>query len=266
MPTHIDVLCGHYERVLSSNDRAIRADRMYLDRQGPLNFYSLYRCHNYHFKIYGAMWLGQYRPALATAQEMISTLPEELLRIESPPMADWLEGFVSMTQHVHIRFGKWQEIIDQEMPANPALFCVTTAMMRYAKAVAHAASGQVLEAEEQVRLFEEAFAAVPESRMLFTNTCRDILAVAREMMLGEVAYRKGDIGAAFAHLRRSVALDDGLPYDEPWGWMQPTRHALAALLLEQRDEWAVQRARYMTLEIIAPVGDDPIIKLPATTA
>jgi hypothetical protein len=34
-------------------------------------------------------------------------------------------------------------------------------------------------------------------------------------------------------LRRSVALDDGLPYDEPWGWMQPTRHALGALLLEQ---------------------------------
>jgi hypothetical protein len=28
-------------------------------------------------------------------------------------------------------------------------------------------------------------------------------------------------------------LDDALPYDEPWGWMQPTRHALDALLMEQ---------------------------------
>jgi hypothetical protein len=28
-------------------------------------------------------------------------------------------------------------------------------------------------------------------------------------------------------------LDDALPYDEPWGWMQPTRHAYGALLLEQ---------------------------------
>ncbi|MEM1316454.1 MAG: hypothetical protein AAGI51_17990, partial [Pseudomonadota bacterium] len=34
-------------------------------------------------------------------------------------------------------------------------------------------------------------------------------------------------------LRRSVALDDALPYDEPWGWIQPTRHALGALLFEQ---------------------------------
>ena len=39
--------------------------------------------------------------------------------------------------------------------------------------------------------------------------------------------------AAFASLRRAVALDDGLPYDEPWGWMQPSRHALGALLFEQ---------------------------------
>jgi serine/threonine protein kinase len=36
-----------------------------------------------------------------------------------------------------------------------------------------------------------------------------------------------------AALDRAVELDDGLPYDEPWGWMQPTRHALGALLSEQ---------------------------------
>jgi tetratricopeptide (TPR) repeat protein len=52
-------------------------------------------------------------------------------------------------------------------------------------------------------------------------------------MCGEIAYRKGDFDAAFAHLGKSVQFDDALPYDEPWGWMQPTRHALGALLLEQ---------------------------------
>ena len=43
----------------------------------------------------------------------------------------------------------------------------------------------------------------------------------------------GRADAAFEHLRRAIALDDALPYDEPWGWMQPTRHAYGALLLEQ---------------------------------
>ena len=41
---------------------------------------------------------------------------------------------------------------------------------------------------------------------------------------------------------------------------------VGAILLEQNDEWAVQRARYMTLETIAPLSDDPFVKLPAVAA
>ena len=233
MPTHIDVLCGHYQAVVASNSQAIVADRKYLDREGPINFYSLYRCHNYHFKLYGAMFLGQYQPALDAANEMIESLPEELLQVEVPPMADWLEGFVPMKQHVLIRFGHWQEIIDQSLPDNPELFCVTTAMIHYAKAIAHATLGDVRAAEAEQQQFEAAVRQVPDTRYVFNNTCLDILAVASEMVSGEIEYRKGNYETAFAHLRQSVALDDDLPYDEPWAWMQPTRHALGALLLEQ---------------------------------
>jgi putative transposase len=41
---------------------------------------------------------------------------------------------------------------------------------------------------------------------------------------------------------------------------------VGALLLEQNDEWAVQRSRYMTLETIATMSDDPLISLPATAS
>ncbi len=233
MATHIDVLCGLYKNVVDSNGKAIAADAKYLEREGGTNFYSLYRCHNYHFKLYGAMFLGQQEPALQAADELIANLPERLLRIESPPMADWLEGFVPMKLHVLIRFGCWADIIATPLPADRDLFCVTTAMTHYAKGVAHAAEGHVGAAEEEASRFEAALARVPPSRYLFNNTCLDILAVAHEMLRGEIAYRKGDFDKAFAHLRKSVELDDSLPYDEPWGWMQPTRHALGALLLEQ---------------------------------
>jgi putative transposase len=41
---------------------------------------------------------------------------------------------------------------------------------------------------------------------------------------------------------------------------------VGAILLEQNDEWAVRRARYMTLETIAPLSDDPLVKLPTVAA
>lgn len=229
MPTHIDVLCGDYMNVVARNSTAIIADQKFLEREGPENFYSVYRCHNYHFKIYGAMFLGQPKPALEAAEELIETLPEETLA----PMADWFEAFIPMKQHVLIRFGRWQDILAQPLPEDQQLYCVTTAMMHYARTVALANSGDIAGAEAERKRFYMARDRVPETRMLFNNTCRDILQVAEQMLCGELAYHKGDPEAAFEHLRRSIELDDNLPYDEPWGWMQPTRHALGALLIEQ---------------------------------
>ena len=41
---------------------------------------------------------------------------------------------------------------------------------------------------------------------------------------------------------------------------------IGALLLEQNDEWAAQRALYMTLETIAPLSDDVSVSLPPLAA
>ncbi|WP_369176306.1 hypothetical protein [Streptomyces mutabilis] len=233
MPSHLEVLCGDYRRVVSDNTAAIAADEKYRARAGAMNFYTLYRSHNYHFKIYGAMFLGQYGTAMDTVAQLEASVPEELLRVESPPMADWLEGFLAMRVHVLIRFGRWADILRLPLPADPRLYCVTTAMIHYARGVALSATGRVDEAEAERLLFREAVARVPGTRTLFNNTCADILAIASAMLDGELEYRRGDHAAAFAALERSVELDDNLPYDEPWGWMQPTRHAYGALLLEQ---------------------------------
>jgi tetratricopeptide (TPR) repeat protein len=233
MPTHIDVLCGNYRDVVVYNQKAVVADRKYLEREGPMNFYSLYRNHNYHFVVYGGMFLGQYTPAIEAAQEILDTTPEALLRIPSPPMADFIEPFLAMKQHVLVRFGKWREIIAQELPKDPELYCSTTAMMLYAKGVAHSVLGEIAEAEKMRTAFRAAKARVPDTRRVHNNIVIDLLAIADQMLSGELEYRRGNFDKAFGHLRHAVVLDDALPYDEPWGWMQPTRHALGALLLEQ---------------------------------
>jgi tetratricopeptide (TPR) repeat protein len=233
MATHIDVLCGNYHDVVIYNQKAIVADRKYLERAGALNIYAMYRTHNHHFAIYGAMFLGQFTPALEAAQELIDTTPEDLLRIPSPPMADFIEGYIPMKQHVLVRFGKWQDILNQKLPEDRELYCSTAAMMLYARAVAHSALGNISEAEKARDEFLVAKLKVPDTRRVHNNTVQDLLSIAEEMLNGELEYRRGNYEAAFARLRKSVELDDALPYDEPWGWMQPTRHALGALLLEQ---------------------------------
>ena len=171
--------------------------------------------------------------ALAAAEELIETTPEDLLRIPSPPMADFVEGYLAMKQHVLVRFGKWDAIIAQDLPADPELYAATTALMLYARSVARSALGDVDGAARERAAFLQAKHQVPPSRRIHNNTVCDILEIAEAMLDGELDYRRGNFDVAFTHLRRAVTLDDGLAFDEPWGWMQPARHALGALLLEQ---------------------------------
>ncbi|KUI22571.1 hypothetical protein AU193_20440 [Mycobacterium sp. GA-1285] len=233
MPSHIDVLCGNYRDSVVANQVAIQVDRRFVEHEGPLNFYSLYRAHNLHFVVYSAMFEGNSHSAFAAADELAGQLSPELLAIESPPMADWLEAFVPLRTHVMVRFGRWDELIAQPLPGDRQLYCSTVATIHYGRGVAHAAMGNLEQARAEREAFADAYGRIPESRYLFNNTVIDILAIAGEMLDGEIAYRAGGYDTAFAHLRRAVELDDALPYDEPWGWMQPTRHAYGALLLEQ---------------------------------
>ncbi|MHC9237139.1 hypothetical protein ACX9MO_16045 [Pseudooceanicola sp. 502str34] len=232
MPTHIDVQCGAYQDALFWNQRAIAADLRYFDREGGMNYYTGYRMHDYHFAIYGALFLGQMQPALEALRGMEATFLPELLLMESPPMAEYFEAYLAMEPHVLIRFGQWRELIAMAPPVDPALRATLHVTLLYGKALAHAALGEV----EAALAGEAAFLAALEQmplRRLHNNLVSDLMQIAREMLRGEILYRQRDYTAAFAHLREAVRLDDTLPYDEPWGWMQPARHALGALLYEQ---------------------------------
>lgn len=228
MPTHIDIWLGDYEKVIVENQKAIRADNTYLRREGPLNFYSLYRIHNYHFLTYGAMFDGQSKLALQAARDIKQQVPEAMLREQ----VDFLDAFMPTDLHVLVRFGRWEEILQQPEPAD--YLPMSRSIWHYARTLAYAATKRVDEAESEQDAFAEAMEQVPETSFLFQNASLNILGVAEEMIAGEIAYRRGEFDEAFEHLREAVRRDDALNYDEPWGWMQPTRHALGALLLEQQ--------------------------------
>lgn len=252
MPTHIDIQCGHYENVVRWNLLATKVDRKALDRTGVFTLYTGYRIHNYHFAVYGAMFLGQFSPAWSAARELVDITPEELLRVSSPPFADFFESYMAIWVHVLIRFGRWQQILDEPLPDDADLYAVLTTTLHYAKGIAHAALGEVEAAELQKADFLAARDRMPETRRMHNVLCLDQFSVAEAMLDGEIEYRKRNFDAAFTRLRDAIALEDSLPYDEPWGWMQPTRHAFGALLLEQG---RIDEAAAVYLEDLGLGGD-----------
>ena len=229
MATHIDVLCGDYQHVIDRNRRAAVVDRKYVDHAGSANFYTLYRIHNVHFEAYGAMFIGRRSRALAAADALRELLPVETVAF----LPDFFEAFWGMRLHVLVRFGMWQDILDEPFPEDPELFSFTTALQHYARAVSWANLHRIDEAAAACERLDEATATVQETRYMFNNPAADVLVIAAHMARGELAYKAGRVEEGFDQLRAAVAASDGLLYDEPWGWMQPPRHALAALLLDQ---------------------------------
>lgn len=96
------------------------------------------------------------------------------------------------------------------------------------------ATGDLDGAISNKALYVSAAQRAPESRRDYPNRIVDILKVATAMLGGEIQYRRGKFDAAFESLRLAIQFDDALMYlYKLWGWMVPTRHAFAALSLEQ---------------------------------
>ena len=233
MASHIDSLCGQWEAAATANDRAIEADKKYVGLQGTDEFYMISVVHNYDFKIWASMFLGRFDEALAAADAICDLVREKRVLGDAWYLASTLEGYYAGRAHVMVRFGKWQTICDEAMPEHPEQVPITMILLVYAKAIAHAALGDLDTAREFQCQFEGLYRDIPHWHIMANNPTRDILAVAQAMMNGEVEYHAGNHEIGFRYLREASIICDNLEYSEPWPWMHPPRHALGALLLEQ---------------------------------
>jgi hypothetical protein len=224
-----------YEEAKTASEKAIRADDLYLartDTPGP--YYLLACCHDLHLLMFACMLLGQSKPALWAAGQVRGFASRDIIALpDRPKLTQTMEGYHAMKSHVLVRFGRWREIIDEPMADDPALYLLTTAMQHYAKGVAHATVREFAAADRQRELFHAHLERIPPGRRFLSNPAQASLAVGAALLDGELAYHKGRHEQAYGHLRRAVELDDNLSYTEPWAWMHPPRHALAALLLDQ---------------------------------
>ncbi len=226
MPSHIFIRVGRYEDAAASNMAAIEADRAYFRDAPEPGLYAMYYGHNVHFLAFASMMSGNYERAIGAARDLEAEIPEAALR----GYAGLIDGIMPSSLHVMIRFGKWEEILEE--PDYPEYRLMSRATWSYARSVACSALGRTTQARREMAEFERRIGLVPEEWYVMQNPVGNILPIARAMVKGELLYREGKKEEAFAILREGIVVEDQLIYDEPPGWMLPVRHALGALLVE----------------------------------
>jgi tetratricopeptide (TPR) repeat protein len=141
------------------------------------------------------------------------------------------------------RFGRWDEILAEPAPADDLLY--PTGIWHYARGLAEARQFELDAARRSLAALTD-IADDPEmgaTRIWETNTMAQILAIAREVLAGEIAMQDCQPELAAEHFRSAVALEDALTYVEPPDWYVPARHNLGEALLAS-DQPAAAEAVY----------------------
>lgn len=228
MPSHIDVRLGRWQQAIQANEKAIAADASYRKAQPEQDFYRNYMAHNYHMLAFAAMMQGQRERSTQAIREMLAEMPADWKQQN----AMFVDGMHAMPYELALRFGQWDDLLAEPEPAEH--FPVARAVRLYARGVALAAKQQGADARAEQGKFRAAKNALPEEAMFVLNTAADVLAIADQMLEGEILYREGKVDEALSALREAVRREDALRYIEPPDWIQPVRHALGATLMDAR--------------------------------
>jgi pimeloyl-ACP methyl ester carboxylesterase/tetratricopeptide (TPR) repeat protein len=226
MPAHIYIRVGRYADAAEANVRAIAADEDYLAQcqvQGlyPISYYP----HNLHFLWAAATLEGRRAVAVDAARKVAEKVPHHHAGALS-----WTADFPVTPMLAYARFGLWQDALTEPTP--PAKEPYAVGIWHYSRGLAFTARAQLDRAADELAALKattehEAFATTLKDLPLLSN-----LQIAARIVEGELHMRRGDAASALVSLKEAVAIEDGIPYNEPPVWHHPPRQVLGALLLE----------------------------------
>jgi len=226
MPSHIWMQTGRYDDAADCNRRAAALDDAWFEGDPNAGEYRVYMAHNRHFLAWAATMQGRRREALSASRAIMTEVPEPLLQA----LATFSDGVAASKWHVMVRFGMWEEILNETAP--PAWATVGKAMQHYARGVAFANTDRHDEAAAESAALDAAVEALVDTdRKMGHQPAHEIMAIAQHVLRGEAAFKAGDRAKGLELLKQAVALEEEIVYAEPAPWMMPARHAYGALLV-----------------------------------
>ncbi|MGB5882030.1 MAG: hypothetical protein WBH85_18540, partial [Thermoanaerobaculia bacterium] len=229
MPSHIYIRMGRYHDASVANQKAIAADDDYVTACRKQGLYPvMYMPHNHHFLWAAASIEGRSELAISAAREIARNQDLDVAR---QPGLTSLQHYWITPVYALTRFGKWEAILEEPAPPDDMIYPL--GVWHYARGIALTRLGRLDQAKTELARLTE-IGADPELELVTVwdlNTTDNLIAIAREVLSGEIAAAEGDYETALRHLEAGVELEDALVYDEPPTWHAPVRLNLGAVLL-----------------------------------
>lgn len=234
MPSHIYLRTGKYMDGVDVNIHAIRSYKNSIPLFAPVTGADfLYEIHNCHMKTNNAMVMGSSELALDAATETIKSIPPDYLSIPAP-MGSYVQYINTTTMFVHIRFGKWDAILQAKQP---------DADQVYANLLYHFGRGMAFSAKQN---FNEAGNELDKLRELMKDSSLYIpftpfsaaiegARVAEQLLLGAIHLDRKMYEGAIRHFKAADSIEVNMVYNEPRDWLLNPKHYLGTAYLQSGD-------------------------------
>jgi tetratricopeptide (TPR) repeat protein len=188
-----------------------------------------YYPHNIHFLMVSAQMAGDGPTAIEAAEKLEKAISDEVAR-DYP----WVQPIKAAPLFAHAQFSDPDRIL--ALPRPTGGFPYVEALWHYARGVAFAAKNDREAAQAEANAIARIAGGTDLSGLVSGGLpAPDVLAIAREVVLGRIAQAENNPRAAVEAFGRAAAIEDRLPYMEPPFWYYPVRQSLGAALLQAGD-------------------------------
>lgn len=230
MPSHIYIRSGYYNDGIKVNDDADLGYNKYLSYfPSTQENIALYSLHNLHMKLNCAQMAGNYKKAIQASDALQSLIPGFYLQIPGA-LGNYVQYLYQSTLFTYARFGKWKEILSQNV--NDSL-AYTSVLQHFARGIAFAKTNQLEASKKELNQMQ---LKMQDSSLkeVFTpfNSAYDACIIGEYILKGTISEKENNKKTAIDFFKKAVENEDKLIYNEPRDWLLPARQYLGNSLLQ----------------------------------
>jgi tetratricopeptide (TPR) repeat protein len=227
MPSHIYYRVGRYADAARVNEDAARVDERYIAACKAQGFYPVgYYGHNIHFLWTSSEMEGRYKASLAAARRLVRAVGPDAVKLNDGAQLYYFTPIATL-----LRFGKWEKILAEPLPADTLKLDLVMAHLARGFAYANTADSTDALAERKILaqlVGDRGLGRLSGGQIPGTQMAEIALAE----LDGEIARIAGDLDTAVGDFTKAAVLEHQLLYTEPPYWHQPVSHLLGAALLQ----------------------------------